>query len=690
MILSGLLLVIGVAGFLAASGLALVGRSGRSVRASLAVGAGAAAVSAVQALTVLTDADFATGALAIPGTTAANPLVALALTEDPLGAFFLLVVSVSGAAILIASIGYIDRYVAHGSARLAGLLSLFLISLLLVCLAGTVFTFLVAWEGMTLLSYFLVVHEHRSPETRRAGFLYLAMSQAGTAAILTSLLLLATGSGTGTFAGIARSAPGLPAGILDAAFVAALLGFGMKAGLVPLHIWLPEAHPAAPSNVSALLSGVMIKMGILGLLRVLFELMGGGPEWWADLLLALGALASLSGVLSALAQHDLKRLLAYHSIENIGIILLGVGAALLFLDLGDPALAALALAAALLHTWNHALFKPLLFLGAGAAVGAVGTRDMERMGGLARRMPAVGVGFLVGALAISGLPPFNGFVSEWLLFHSFFGAFATGSVATEMLFAALAGILALTSGLAAYCFVKAFGIVFLGRPRSEPAARAAAPPGTLTAGMGILAGFCALLGVAPFLALAAMHRSLLELTGASLGSGSAVAFPTALPSPGAGVSLPFAPGAVALLLAGMLLVSWALWRLRGVPRRDTVGPAWECGGEPTTARAEPTALGYAQPIEHLFHPYYRPRDRIELGGSEGPGRAGMAPVVGFGREIEEPVRKYLYHPLAGGLLGVARATSRLQSGRIHAYLVYMFVTLVGLLLLLRLVGGGSP
>ncbi|MHB8352185.1 MAG: proton-conducting transporter transmembrane domain-containing protein [Thermoplasmata archaeon] len=684
------LLGVSLGGFLAAVCVAWAGRGDRWTRASLALGSAASAVAAVQALGVLAGGTTGIVTLSVPGATAANPFLTFSLVEDPIAAFFLFVVAVSGSAILLASIGYTGRYVTEGRARLAGLINLFLLVLVLVCTAGTVFSFLVVWEGMTLLSYILVVHEHHSPETRRAGFLYLVMSQAGTAAILASFILLATGAGTGSFAGIARAANTLPIGLRDTAFLAALLGFGMKAGVVPLHIWLPEAHPAAPSNVSALLSGVMIKMGILGLIRVLFELLGGGPSWWAYLLLAVGALSALSGVLSALAEHDLKRLLAYHSIENIGIILMGVGASLLFLDLGDPALAALAMAAALLHTWNHALFKPLLFLGAGAAVGAVGTRNMEQMGGLARRMPAMGLGFLVGALAISGLPPFNGFVSEWLLFHSFFGGFTTGSVSTEMLFSALAGLLALTRGLAAYCFVKAFGIVFLGRPRSESASSATAPPSSMTAGMGVLAGLCVLLGVAPVLALDAMHRALFEITGASLGSGTSLAFSATLPSTGLSGPLPLAPGLIALLLAATLLIAWALWRMRGTPRPTVERPAWDCGGEATTARTEPTALGYAQPIEQLFHSYYRPKDRLELEPSAGAGRAGLAPLARFSREMAEPVRTFLYQPIATGILRVGRMTSRLQSGRIHAYLVYMFITLVSLLLLLRFVGGSSP
>ncbi|EQD69295.1 NADH dehydrogenase (quinone), partial [mine drainage metagenome] len=298
------------------------------------------------------------------------------------------------------------------------------------------------------------------------------------------------------------------------------------------------------------------------------------------------------------------RLLAYHSIENIGIILMGIGASLAFLDLGYPDLAALAMAAALLHTWNHALFKSLLFLGAGAVVGGAGTRDLEKLGGLIRRMPGVALGFLVGALAISALPPFNGFVSEWLLFQSFFAAFATGSAGTEMVFSALAAVLALTSGLAAYCFVKAFGITFLARPRSAGAGSAAPAPASLVGGMGILATLCLAFGVVPFVALRLAAPALGELTGASFGWATSLAPLSSLPDPSGG-SLPFAPGVLAILLAVGVGVAWVAWRVRG---RAAVAdrPTWDCGVDAPNARMEYTASGYAQPLEQVFHGFYAP------------------------------------------------------------------------------------
>jgi hydrogenase-4 component B len=686
--LSDLLLFLGLAAFALGGTLGLAGRSRSAASAAFLVAALGCALTAVQSALTLLGGGAPSVDLSIPGTTVPSPLLSLVIAEDPLSAFFLLVVSVSGGAVLLASVGYADQYVHARHGALAGCCALFVLSMVLVCCAGTVFLFLVAWEAMTLLSYFLVVHEHEVPENRKAGLVYVIMSHAAAAAIIVSMLLLAVGTGQFQWAAIAQATPLLSPWVRDAAFLAALAGFGTKAGMVPLHVWLPDAHPAAPSNVSALMSGVMIKMGILGLLRVVLDLLGGGPSWWAYTVLGLGALSALVGVLYAIAQHDLKRLLAYHSIENIGIILMGIGASLAFLDLGYPALAALAMAAALLHTWNHALFKALLFLGAGAAVGGAGTRDLERLGGLIRRMPGVALGFLIGALAISALPPFNGFVSEWLLFQSFFAAFSTGSVGTEMLFSALAAVLALTSGLAAYCFVKAFGITFLARARSPEAEEAPAAPRSLVGGMGILASLCLLLGVAPILALDLLGRALTELTGSSLGAGSSLGLGSSVPGP-SGASLPFAPGILALVLAIGVGVAWVAWRVRGLPR-VTPRPSWDCGLDAPTSRMEYTASGYAQPVEQVFQEFYRPHEHVEMRPVARPGWGGLARIRAFRTEIAEPVWDWFYAPLEAGTLFLARKVSRLQSGRIHAYLAYMFVTLVVLLLLIRIAWGATP
>ncbi|MDE1837606.1 MAG: hydrogenase 4 subunit B [Euryarchaeota archaeon] len=629
--------------------------------------------------------------LVVPGFSAAAPgITVLDFGLTGLGAVFLLLLAVVGGVVVLASLGYVARFVHERRGPLAGLIGLFLMSMELVITSQSVFLFLLAWEGMTLVSYFLVVHEHDSWEVRRAGLFYLVMSHAAAAGVLISLVLLGAGTGAWTFSSIAAGAGRLGAWQAGAVFVAALIGFGTKAGVAPLHVWLPEAHPAAPSNVSALMSGVMIKMGVYGAILVPFELLGGTPPlWWGFTWIGLGALSCLLGVLNAIAQHDLKRLLAFHSVENIGIIFLALGASLVFLSLGAPLLAALSLLAGLFHTWNHALFKALLFLGAGAATGSAGTRDMEALGGLARRMPYTALFFLGGAMAISGLPPLNGFVSEWLLFQSLFGAFTTGSLATEVVFTAVAGVLALSSGLAAYCFVKAFGVTFLARPRSE-AARSVVreAPSSMTAAMGALFGLCLLLGVAPFLLLGPISTVASGLVGAPPISYSAGGAFGSLPRPGStGGSL--AIGVVALGLAAGLLVVWLLRRM-GSGHAAPRGAAWDCGIDAPTPRMEYTASGYAQPILRLFGGFYRASSHLEPRGPGSPRQGSLAKTGHVEVEVEYPLVAGFYSPLTVAVQSLARRVSRLQSGGIHAYLGYMVLTLIGLLVILRIAGGGAP
>ena len=622
------------------------------------------------------------------GFTSPDSVMVIGIAMDPLSAFFVLLISMVGFAITLSSFGYLDKYVHERPATLAGFYALFLFTLLTVVLAGTVFLFLIAWEAMTIVSYFLVVHEHASPKVRRSGLFYLVISHAAGAAVLTSLLLLAVYSGSPTFAGIALAASHLNPWVKSLVFVAATLGFGTKAGLVPLHVWLPEAHPAAPSNVSALMSGVMIKVGIYGILRVVFQVMGGGPLWWGVLLLVMGATSALVGVLNAIAQHDIKRLLAFHSVENIGIIFMALGASLIFLSLGFPLLAALALLAGMLHTVNHALFKSLLFLGAGAVSGAAGTRDMEHMGGLARAMPQTALFFIVGAMAISGLPPLNGFVSEWLLFQAFFASFSTGSLATEVLLTAAGGVLALSTGLAGYCFVKASGAIFLARPRSSEAERVSSDaPATLRSGMAVLSILCILLGVVPLLAIELIGRSVSEITNTasptvSLGG---VLGSLELPSLSGNLDL----GVVALVLAAAILVLWVVRRTR-TTEKDRVSPAWDCGLDRPTSRMEYTPSGYAQPILRIFASYYAPTTLTETSPRGGSRPGPLMKVSRFQSEISYPWVEGFFDPLKQHVMDLARRTSRLQSGRIHAYLAYFVLTLLVLLAALWFFGGGGP
>src|SRR5581483_9757608 len=438
----------------------------------------------------------------------------LQLRLDGLGAFFLILIGLGAIPAAIYGAGYSKAY-EDGRASLGQLgvmFNFFLLSLSLVTMADNVLTFLLMWEGMSLTSYFLVITEANEPGTLRAGVWYVAMTHAGLALLLAAFALLMSG-GSGSFADLRANAALLSPAARNAVFVLAFLGFGSKAGLVPLHVWLPMAHPAAPSHVSALMSGVMIKLGVYGMLRVTLDLLGGGPAWWGTIVMLAGALSALIGILYALMENDLKRLLAYSSVENIGIVFIGVGAGLIFEARGMQAAAALALIAALCHALNHAAFKGLLFMGAGSVLHATHTRDLNLMGGLIKRMPWTSACFLIGAIAISGLPPLNGFVSEWLLFQSLLPGVTLPQPVVAALVTIAVGLLALTGGLVVAGFVKAFGITFLAIPRSEAAGHAHESGMPMRIGMGMLAAACVVLGLAPFAVVPRLARAIAGLDG---------------------------------------------------------------------------------------------------------------------------------------------------------------------------------
>ena len=415
---------------------------------------------------------------------------------DPLSCYFNLALAVVGLAVSIYSFGYLKGF---DSKRPVGVFcffySLLLISMTAVFTAANAVLFLVAWELMALAAYFLVSFEHEKDETRRAGILFFIMSHAGTGALLVAFLLLGTWAGSFDFPAFHLAAQTLTPVQRGSLFLLFFLGFGVKAGMIPIHVWLPAAHPAAPSNVSALMSAILIKTGIYGIMRIAFDFLGIPPLWWGLLVLAAGTVSAILGVLYALIEPDLKRMLAYSTIENAGIILMTLGGAMVFRSYDRPVLAAIALAACLFHIFNHAVFKSLLFLSAGAVVHATETRNMERMGGLIRRMPLTALCFLVGAIAISGLPPLNGFVSEWLSYQALLGGFGSTLSLTRIVFPIAGSLLALTGALAAACFVRAFGIGFLALPRSSQATHAHEAHPSMLAGMGALAALCIALGL---------------------------------------------------------------------------------------------------------------------------------------------------------------------------------------------------
>ncbi len=602
--------------------------------------------------------------------------LSLVLHLDPLGAFFVILLGVVAAPAAVYGAGY-DA--SHTPARSASaMLPLFLLSMTLVPLAGNVFTFLFAWEGMALASYFLVIGEGDSPERLAAGRWYTGMAHAGFAMIAAAFFLLMERSGGADFATIRTLGGSIGAGRANAIFLLALLGFGSKAGLVPLHVWLPKAHPAAPSHISALMSGAMLPLGVYGFLRVVLDLLGGGPSWWGILLLVLGALSALKGALYALVEQDLKRLLAFSSVENLGVVFMGLGIGLIFHGegLGEPC--ALALGAALYHALNHAAFKGLLFFGAGAVQQAAGTRNLEAMGGLIKKMPQTAACFLVGAAAIAALPPLNGFVSEWMIFQ----ALVAGARLPEPLMAALMGLavgaLALTGGLAAACFVKAFGIPFLAMPRSRGAEQAREVSLPMRAAMFLLAGACVLLGLLPAAVTPLLARALQGLPGLDL-RGAVFRLGLEMEAPGGASRI--SPPLLALALAMAIVAIIAGLRLFKADRRLRVGDTWGCGRVALTPRMEYTSMAFAEPLRRVFAGLYRPSKDLTIGFH--PDSKYFVRSMAYRSRIRSWFEESVYRTLFEMIRPLSEIGRRLHSGSVHLYLSYIVAALLLLLLLER-------
>ena len=599
--------------------------------------------------------------------------IAFGYAVTPLAAWFLLVLGLVSAPVALYSIGYLPHAVPDGRTALLGAsFNVLIAAVAVVFAAADVITFLFAWEIMTLATAALVATEHEIRSTRRAAYVYLVMSHVGTGALLAGFLMLASVAGSVSFEFVL--AGDVVAGRWrDLLFVLFFLGFGVKAGVIPLHIWLPDAHPAAPSSISALMSAILIKAGIYGLFRVCAFGLGVPDVTWGLGVMAVGALSAILGVLYALAQSDLKRLLAYSTIENAGIILLGLGSGMTAAALGRAELAAAGIAASLFHVLNHALFKGLLFLSAGSVVMASGVRHLEELGGLIRRMPWTAAFFLVGALAVSGLPPLNGFASEWLTFQALLLGFASLSGVTRMNFPLAGALLAMTSALAAACFVKAFATVFLALPRSRAATDADESPAIMLVPQGWLAVLCVGVGLFPGAVLGAIGAVVTSLPGLRLAPGAPSDPLTMSVSPGFDH---VAPAALAVTLAAGILGAAMIAAAR-VARRV---PTWGCGGELGPAN-EYTGSAFSKPLMMIFKTVLRPTREVEA-------LADVSPY--FPREVRyrtamEPVfERYLYRPLTTAVLGVAGRLKVLQAGSLHAYLAY--VLLLGVALLIWLGG----
>lgn len=605
-----------------------------------------------------------------------NAIIGLALRLDGLGAVFLVVVGLVGLAAAVYGFGYSVAYIGRYSLRRLGLLlNLLLLSLCLQVMADNAFTFLFLWEVMSLAAYGLVLTEADQEGAVRSAGWYIAVTHVGFAALAAMFLLLAGSDLSTSFEGMRAHAAVLSPQLRNVLFLLALVGFGAKAGVIPLHVWLPMAHPVAPSHVSALMSGVVIKMGVYGLVRVVLDLLGGGPAWWGGVVLAVGAISALLGVLYALMEHDLKRLLAYHSVENIGIILIGVGAGLIFHSFDMMALAALGLIGGLYHTINHASFKGLLFLGAGSVLHATHTRNMEEMGGLIKRMPWTAAFFLIGAAAISALPPLNGFVSEWIVFQSLLGGFALPAAELTLAMPLAVGALALTSGLAAACFVKAFGVTFLAIPRSHEAEHAHESGRSMLAGMAILAATCVALGVLPFVVVPLLGRALTGLGGLP-DTQAAFTFGIFLRTPGGFGQI--SPTWIAIGLLTLLGLAALARRLPGVNRSLRTGDAWGCGRIGQTPRMEYTATAFAEPLRRIFAELYRPSQEMTIDFH--PESKYFVQSIEYKSGITPLFERWLYEPLIQAVSWMARQVRRVQAGSLHLYLAYV----AGILLLLLL------
>lgn len=604
----------------------------------------------------------------------------MAIHADGLSALFLGIIALLATSVSVYSFGYATDFLQRRNVGLLLFLyNAFLFSMVGVVIAWHAVLFVFVWELMSLTTFFLINYEHEEAASRRAAFLYVVMTHIGTALLVVMFMTLYSYTGSFTFEAFRGAGARMPATVRSLVFLCATVGFGIKAGIVPFHIWLPEAHPAAPSNISALMSGVMIKTGIYGMVRVFFDFLGPDiPEWWGVLILIIAVSSSVLGVLYALMEHDLKRLLAFHSIENIGIILMGVGGALLFLSLGNKPLAAIALIAGLYHVLNHATFKGLLFLGAGSVLHATHSKNIEELGGLIKKMPWTAFFFLIGAVAISALPPLNGFVSEWLTFQALLLGFHINDLTVKIAVPLTVALLALTGALAAACFVKAFGITFLGIPRSEHAEEAQESSPTMLAAMGLLAMLCVLFGVVPGLVVSVLDPLVSSSLGTALSGQIALSRGMLLIPQSTSTSI--SPPVLTGLLIAITLLPVAAGYLFAGKLRTRVAQTWACGLQKIEPQMQYTATGFSKPIRMIFSNIFRATHEIEISEESSP---YFHPQVKYELKTESVFLKYLYEPVLHFVLHSARVARRIQTGRIQSYLAYIFITLVILLLFAR-------
>jgi hydrogenase-4 component B len=650
---------------LAVAGIAL----GRQRQGTTVVYGGCLAVAALVGLMGLAALAQAPATLTLP---LGLPWIGAHFRLDALAAFFLVVVNLGAASASLFALGY-GRHEAEPQ-RVLPFYPAFLAGMNLVVIADDAYTFLFAWELMSLSSWALVMSHHRERDNARAGYIYLVMASFGTLALLLAFGMLAGPAG-GYLFDAARSAHPGPA-LATLILALALTGAGSKAGLVPLHVWLPLAHPAAPSHVSALMSGVMTKVAVYGFVRIAFDLLGT-PTWWSGVVvLILGGATAVLGILYALMESDLKRVLAYSTVENIGIIFVGLGLALAFGANGLAAGAALALTAALFHVFNHSLFKSLLFMGAGAVLTATGERDMERMGGLIHRMPVTSAMFLVGSIAISALPPLNGFVSEWLTFQAILLRPDMPQWGLKIMLPADGALLGLSAALAGACFVKAFGITFLGRPRTPAAADAHEVDVFSRSAMVVLAALCLFAGLLPGAVIDALSPVVRALARAPMPTQLAVPWLSIVPIETSRSSY---NGLLIFLFiaASAWMTAFAIHRFASHSLRRSA--PWDCGFPDPRPQTQYSAASFAQPIRRVFGTVvFRSHERVTM-----PPPGDLAPAR-IEKSIRDPIWDACYAPIEGAVASITRTLNHLQFLTIRRYLAFVFAALVVLLLVLAL------
>lgn len=609
------------------------------------------------------------------------PLFNISVNIDLLSALFILIISTIALCCSIYGLSYMKQYYKKYNVGLFGFFyNLFILSMILVVTASNGLYFLFVWELMSLTSLFLVIFENNHGAAMRAGITYFIMTHIGTAFLLIAFLLLFQFTSTFDFSVIKNEARDIPLFIKNIIFVLMLIGFGTKAGIIPLHTWLPKAHSAAPSQVSALMSGVMIKMGIFMMIKSFLDIFSQVPLWWGLTILVIGALSSVLGVLYALSEHDVKRLLAYHSIENIGIILIGLGSAVTFSSLGLLPLAGVAIIACLFHTVNHAIFKSLLFLGAGSVIYQTHTRNIEEYGGLIKVMPYTAIFFLVGSIAISGLPPFNGFASEWLTFQALFAGIGSKVIIIKSVFIFAAACLAFTGGLAAACFVKAFGITFLARPRSMESQKAKESPFNFLAGMFILSILCLALGVfasifTPVLALASKSLSAISNQSPAI---NVTISTISVGNKFSSLNMPFIFTSIILSLFAIFGFAYLLNK----KQKTITGDTWNCGFYSMNSKSEITATGFSRSVVLIFKGLFQPTQQKTIEYVDAHIRYfTKSKVITLGTlNIYE---RFMYYPFQKFIFLISKQFKKIQSGNINQYLLYIFILLILLLIWAR-------